>query len=86
MNLKNTPMSRVSCCNDENPENQADQFLAFPTQNANLLEKNIKKCPKLIGLVLYPSKIYLVIIQNILLLTLVVSLDLKNSKIGRKLP
>ena len=29
MNIKNTPMSRVSCCNDENPENQADQFRTF---------------------------------------------------------
>ena len=29
MDLINTPMSRVSCRNDENPENQADQFLAF---------------------------------------------------------
>ena len=29
LNLLNTPMSRVSCRNDENPENQADQFRAF---------------------------------------------------------
>jgi hypothetical protein len=29
MNLLNTPMPRVSCPNDENPENQADQFRAF---------------------------------------------------------
>ena len=29
MNLLNTPMSRVSCRNDENPEKQADQFRAF---------------------------------------------------------
>ena len=29
MNLLNTPMSRVSCPNDENPENQADQPKAF---------------------------------------------------------
>ena len=32
MNLINTPMSRVSCRNDENPENQADQFRAFFSQ------------------------------------------------------
>ena len=35
MNLINTPMPRVSCPNDENPENHF-----------------VKKCPKLIGLVL----------------------------------
>ena len=29
MDLIKTPMSRVSCRNDENPENQADQFGAF---------------------------------------------------------
>ena len=29
MDLINTPMSRVGCRNDENPENQADQFEAF---------------------------------------------------------
>jgi hypothetical protein len=29
MNLLNTPMSRVSCRNDENPEKQADKFRAF---------------------------------------------------------
>jgi hypothetical protein len=29
MDLINTPISRVSCPNDENPENQADEFGAF---------------------------------------------------------
>jgi hypothetical protein len=29
INLLNAPMSRVSCRNDENFENQADQFRAF---------------------------------------------------------
>ena len=32
MDLINTPMSRVSCRNDENLENQADQLLSFFTK------------------------------------------------------
>ena len=38
MDLRNTPMSRVGCTNDENLENQADQFWAFLP---NLLHKTV---------------------------------------------
>ena len=33
MDLINTPMPRVSCRNDENLENKADQFVAFLPKN-----------------------------------------------------
>ena len=48
MDLINTPISKVSFLNEENPENQADQFwtslpkiITISTQNPNLLHKTI---------------------------------------------
>ena len=41
MDLTNTPITRVSCLNVENPENQADQFWAFLPKMQNLLHKTM---------------------------------------------